>query len=72
MNIMQTSYVKISCREDVHICSKNFAKKWNKIRMKQLGGGKHMDDNCFPRTLKFEMYAEIHIQRLFFDNKNNI
>jgi hypothetical protein len=32
-----------------------FAKKWNKIRMKQLAGGKHMEKDCFPRTLKFKM-----------------
>jgi hypothetical protein len=30
-------------------------KKWNKIRMKQLASGKHMENDCFPRTLKFEM-----------------
>jgi hypothetical protein len=23
--------------------------------MKQLAGGKHMENDCFPRTLKFEM-----------------
>jgi hypothetical protein len=23
--------------------------------MKQLAGGKHMENNCFSRTLKFEM-----------------
>jgi hypothetical protein len=31
-------------------------KKWNEICMKQLVGGKHMENDCFPRTLKFEMY----------------
>jgi hypothetical protein len=30
-------------------------KKWNKIRMKQLASGKHMKNDYFPRTLKFEM-----------------
>jgi hypothetical protein len=30
-------------------------KKWNEICMEQLAGGKHMENNCFPRTLKFEM-----------------
>jgi hypothetical protein len=25
--------------------------------MKQLAGGKHMENDCFPRTLKFEMYT---------------
>jgi hypothetical protein len=30
--------------------------KWNEIHMKQLVGGKHMENDCFPRTLKFEMY----------------
>jgi hypothetical protein len=30
-------------------------KKWNEICMKQLASGKHMENNCFPRTLKFEM-----------------
>jgi hypothetical protein len=32
--------------------------KWNKICMKQLAGGKHMENDCFPRTLKFEMFLE--------------
>jgi hypothetical protein len=32
--------------------------KWNKICMKQLVGGKHMENDCFPRTLKFEMVLE--------------
>jgi hypothetical protein len=54
--IMQIDYVMISCKKDVHICHTNFAKKkWNKIHMKQLIGGKRMQNNCFPRTLKFEM-----------------
>jgi hypothetical protein len=26
--------------------------------MKQLAGGKHMENDCFPRTLKFEMVLE--------------
>jgi hypothetical protein len=30
-------------------------KKWNEIRMKELAGGKCMENNCFLRTLKFEM-----------------
>jgi hypothetical protein len=30
-------------------------KKWNKIYMKQLADGKHMENNYFLRTLKFEM-----------------
>jgi hypothetical protein len=30
-------------------------KKWNEICMKQLTGGKHMQNDCFPRTLKFEI-----------------
>jgi hypothetical protein len=25
--------------------------------MKQLAGGKHMENDCFPRTLKFEMQS---------------
>jgi hypothetical protein len=29
--------------------------KWNKICMKQLAGGKHIENNYFLRTLKFEM-----------------
>ena len=52
---MQINYIKISCKEDVHIYHTNFAKKWNETYMKQLAGGKHMENNCFPRTLKFEM-----------------
>jgi hypothetical protein len=30
-------------------------KKWNKIHMKELAGGKCMENDCFLRTLKFEM-----------------
>jgi hypothetical protein len=52
---MQIDYVKISCKEDVHICGTNFAKKWNEIRMKELAGGKCMENDYFLRTLKFEM-----------------
>jgi hypothetical protein len=26
-------------------------KKWNEIYMKQLADGKHMENDCFPRTL---------------------
>jgi hypothetical protein len=29
--------------------------KWNEICMKQLAGGKHIENDCIPRTLKFEM-----------------
>jgi hypothetical protein len=46
---MQIKYVKISYKE-VHIYRTNFAKK-----MEQLVGGKHMENDCFPRTLKIEM-----------------
>jgi hypothetical protein len=31
-------------------------KKWNEIRMKELAGGKCMENDCFVRTLKFEMH----------------
>jgi hypothetical protein len=31
-------------------------KKWNEIRMKELAGGKCMKNDCFLRTLKFEMF----------------
>jgi hypothetical protein len=30
-------------------------KKWNEIRMKELASGKCMENDCFLRTLKFEM-----------------
>jgi hypothetical protein len=30
-------------------------KKWNELCMKQLAGGKRMENNCFPRTLKFDI-----------------
>jgi hypothetical protein len=33
--------------------------KWNEICMKQLAGGKHIENDCFPRTLKFEMCVGI-------------
>jgi hypothetical protein len=29
--------------------------KWNEICMKELAGGKHMENDYFPGTLKFEM-----------------
>jgi hypothetical protein len=32
--------------------------KWNEIYMKQLAGGKHMENDCFPRT--FEMKYKPH------------
>jgi hypothetical protein len=32
-------------------------KKWNEIHMKQVASGKHMENNCFLRTLKFKMIA---------------
>jgi hypothetical protein len=47
--------VKISCKEGVHICRTNFAKKWNEICMKQLAGRKCIKNDCFLRTLKFKM-----------------
>jgi hypothetical protein len=34
-------------------------RKWNEISMKQLAGGKHMENDCFPRTLKFEMWSSM-------------
>jgi hypothetical protein len=52
---MQIDYVKISCKENVHICYTNFAKKMNEIYMKQPASGKHMENDCFLRTLKFKM-----------------
>ena len=42
---------------DVYICHTNFAKKWNEICIKQLAGGKCMENNCFMRTLKLEMIS---------------
>jgi hypothetical protein len=48
-------YVKISCKEDVHICRTNFTKNIEQIRMKQLAGAKCMENECFMKTLKFEM-----------------
>jgi hypothetical protein len=35
----------------------NLQRKWNKIRMKQRADGKHMENDCFPRTLKYKMYV---------------
>jgi hypothetical protein len=29
--------------------------KWNEIHMKELASGKCMENDCFLRTLKFEM-----------------
>jgi hypothetical protein len=54
--IMQIDYMKISCKEDANICHTTLPKKWNEICMKQLAGEKNMENDCFPRTLKFKMY----------------
>jgi hypothetical protein len=45
--------MKILCKEDVHICHTNFAKKMERNLHEQLTGGKCMQKGCFPRTLKF-------------------
>ena len=39
--------------------------KWNKICIKQLAGGKHMENNCFLKTLKFKMTfsMQLHVGR---------
>jgi hypothetical protein len=51
--IMQIDYVKISCKEDVHICCTNFAKEMkqnlHETTCRRKTYGKQ------PRTLKFEM-----------------
>jgi hypothetical protein len=52
---MQIDYMKISYKEDVHICHTKFTKNWNEIYMEQLADGKCIENNCFLRTLKFEM-----------------
>jgi hypothetical protein len=39
-------------------------KKWNEIRMKELAGGKCMENDCFLRTLKFEMYCLKKFQKV--------
>jgi hypothetical protein len=59
---MQINYVKISCKEDVHICRTNFAKKWNEICNEQLASRKHMENDCFSRALKFEMWWTIFLK----------
>jgi hypothetical protein len=41
---MQIDYVKISCKEDVHICCTNFAKK--------------MERNLHERTSWWKMYGK--------------
>jgi hypothetical protein len=41
---MQIDYVKISCKEDVHICRTNFAKK--------------MERNSHERTSRWKMYGK--------------
>jgi hypothetical protein len=42
--VIQIDYVKISNKEDDHIFHTNFAKKWNKIIMKQLANGQCMEN----------------------------
>jgi hypothetical protein len=49
--MMQIDYVKILCKENVQALQK----KSNRICMKQLIGGKHMENDCFPRTLKLTL-----------------
>jgi hypothetical protein len=34
-------------------------KKWNEIHMKELAGGKYMENDCFLGTLKFEMLEHV-------------
>jgi hypothetical protein len=36
-------------------------KVWKKIRMEQLADGKRIENDCFLRTLKFKMIANIKI-----------
>jgi hypothetical protein len=62
---MQIDYLKILCKEDVHIYHTNFTKKWNKIHMEQLAGGKLIENDCFSRTLKFKMLFQIFSNRSF-------
>jgi hypothetical protein len=49
---MQIDYVKISCKEDVHICRTNFAKKMEQNSHKKLAGGKCMENDCFFEDLE--------------------
>jgi hypothetical protein len=53
--IMQIDYVKISYKEDAHICRTSFAKKMEQNLYKKLASGKRMENDCFPRTLEFRM-----------------
>ena len=49
-------YMKISYKKMFIFVVQTLQYKWNKICMKQLAGGKHMENDCFPRTLKFKMW----------------
>ena len=52
---MQLDYVKISCKEDVHIHHTNFAKKIEQNLHETTSHGKQMENDCLSRTLKFKM-----------------
>jgi hypothetical protein len=53
--IMQIDYMKISCKENVHICHTNFVKKMEQNLHETTSWWKTYGNNCFPRTLKFKM-----------------
>jgi hypothetical protein len=40
-------------------------KEWNEICMKQLTTRKYMENDCLPRTLKFEMITKQYLQNNF-------
>jgi hypothetical protein len=67
---MQIYYVKISCKEDVHICRTNFAKQMEQnlhettSQWKTYGKmWKTYGKRLFSRTLKFEMWKIAHSQK---------
>ena len=53
---MQIDYIKISCKEDVHICCTNFAKEMEWNSHERTSRWKMYGKRLFLRTLKFEMH----------------
>jgi hypothetical protein len=53
--IIQIDYVKNHAKKMFIFITQTLQNKWNEICKKQVAGGKHMENDYFPRTLKFEM-----------------
>jgi hypothetical protein len=59
---MQIDYVKISYKEDVHICRTNFAKKIERNSHKTTSRWKTYGKQLFSKDLKFEMLKWVAVE----------